>query len=180
MTKNTISFKRSKGFTLVEMVPVMLVVGIMAVVTGPQIVSSLQSFKLNAAAGQMLADVRYARELALSRHATYGIEINQAGNYYQIFSLSGNTKTVLTDPLTRKPMTVDFDLLPEYSGVTFGTVDFCQSGGCAAVDLRFDSFGVPADSAGSTMASSATAQISAGGTTRTLTINEQTAFSEIV
>ena len=172
--------KKTRGFTAIEVMAAVVIIGLLAAIARPQVVTALQSFKLNAAAAKMLSDIRYTREMALSRHSTYGIEVNAASNYYQIFSLSGGVKTVITDPSTRKAMTIDFDLLPQYSGVTIGTVDLCQSGGCGTVDLRFDSFGVPSDSAGTTMASTATVQLTAGGVTRTVTIYQQTAFSEVV
>ena len=174
------AIKKTCGFTAIEVIVAIVIVGILATMARPQVMEALQSFKLNAAAGKMLSDIRYAREMSLSRHSTYGIEVNSASNYYEIFSLSGNTKTVLTDPGTRKAMTIDFDLLPQYSGVTIGAVDLCESGGCGSVDLRFDSFGTPSDSAGTAMASAATVQLLAGGVTRTITIHQQTAFSEVV
>lgn len=181
MTITAIVFnKKIRGFTLVEIVTAMVIVGLLAVIARPQVMGALQNFKLNAAAAKMLSDIRYARELALSRHATYGIEVNAVGNFYQIFLYSGGTKTILTDPTTRKAMTTDFDLLSQYSGVTIGAVDFCQGIGCPSVDLRFDSFGVPSDSSGVVMASTATAQLSAGGITKTIQIYQQTAFCELV
>ena len=172
--------KKMRGFTAIEVIAAIVIIGLLAVIARPQVVSKLQSFKLNAAAARMLSDIRYTREMALSRRSTYGITVNAASNYYQIFSLSGGVKTVITDPSTRNAMTIDFDLLPQYSGVTIGTVDLCQSGGCGTVDLRFDSAGTPSDSAGTTMASTATVQLGAGGVTRTITIHQQTAFSEVV
>lgn len=170
----------SRGFTMLEIMLVLAIMAVMAVIALPKMASAVQTFRLNAAAQKMLSDIRYARELALGRRGTYGIEVNQGGNYYQIFSLSGSTKTVFTDPMKRKPMIIDFDLLPQYSGVTIGTIDFCEAGSCPSTDLRFNAFGTPADSAGTTMASAATVQLSAGGVTRTVKVNQQTAFSEVV
>jgi len=172
--------KKTRGFTAIEVIAAMVIVGLLAAIASPQAMTALQNFKLNAAAAKMLSDIRYTREMALSRHSTYGIEVNAASNYYEIFSLSGGAKTVLTDPSTRKAMTIDFDLLPQYSGVTIGVVDFCEAGGCGTVDLRFNSFGAPSDSAGTAMASAATVQLTAGGVTKTINIYQQTAFSEVV
>lgn len=181
MINNTTEFlKEIKGFTLLEMISAMLVIGLMAVTAGPQIVESIQNFKVNAATGKMLSDIRYARELALSRHSTYGIEIDAANNLYKIFLLNGVNKTVINDPQRQQNMSFDFDLLPEYSGVTIGTVDLCEAGGCPVTDLRFNSFGAPLDSSGTAMASAATIPLSLGGVTRTVRINQQTAFCEAV
>ncbi|MBP9864789.1 MAG: prepilin-type N-terminal cleavage/methylation domain-containing protein [Candidatus Omnitrophica bacterium] len=170
----------ARGFTMMEMILTLVILSVLSTIALPQIVGAIQNFRLNSAAQKMLSDIRYARELALNRHGTYGIQVNAASNSYQIFSLVGATKTVLTDPMKRTSMIVDFDLLPQYSGVSIGAVDFCEAGGCAAVDLRFNSFGVPSDSSGAVMASAATVQLSAGGITKTVRINQQTAFSEVV
>ena len=169
-----------RGYTLVEMVLAILVVGIMAGIAVPKVTAALQNFRLNAAAGKMLADIRYARELALSRHGTYGIEVDTANNLYKIFSLAGGIKTVITDPRDQKSMIINFSTSSEYQGVTLGTVALCQNGGCPSTDLRFDSFGAPSDSSGTAMASSVTIPLSAGGVTKTVTIYQATAFSEAV
>jgi len=170
----------ARGFTLLETVLTLFVLSTLALIALPQMAGAIQNFRMNSAAQKMLSDIRYVRELALSRHGTFGIQVNVADNSYQLFSLSGGTKTVLTDPMRRGSMLVDFDLLAQYSGVSIGAVDFCEAGGCTAVDLRFNSFGVPSDSAGTVMASAATIALSAGGTTRTIRVNQQTAFSQVV
>src|SRR3990167_8040097 len=87
----------ARGFTLMEMVAVLFVLGLIAGLSLPNIYSAIQNFRLNSAARKMTADIRYAREMALSRHGTYGITVSADTNTYSIFSLSGSTKTVLTD-----------------------------------------------------------------------------------
>ena len=169
----------ARGFTLMEMAAVLFVLGLMAVISLPNIYSAIQNFRLNSAARKMTADIRYARELALSRHGTYGITVTAGSNTYSLFSLSGSTKTVLTDPWRQKPLSVAFDGTSGYAGVTIGTVDFCELSGCPLVDLRFDSFGTPSDSNGAAMASNATVQLQSGGTTKTVTIQPETGFCEI-
>ena len=176
MINNTMNGER--GYTLIEVVLALLIISFMAAIAAPQITSSIQNMRLNLAAGKMLSDIRYARELALSRHATYGISVNAAGNSYNIFSYSGGIKTIITDPRTEKNMTVNLSSLPEYSGVTIGAVSLCQNGGCPSADMRFNSFGVPSDSNGTAMSSSGTIVLSAGGVTKTVTIYPTTAFSE--
>ncbi len=168
-----------RGFTLWEMAVTMLIVGVLATVSLPSIFGAIQAFRLNAAARKMTADIRYARELALNRHGTYGIWVNVSSNSYSVFSLSGSTKTTVTDPWLQKLLSVDFDLTPEYSGVQIGTVDLCEGNGCPAVELRFNAFGTPSDSSAVAMASAATIGLQAGGVTKTITIQPETAFCEI-
>ncbi|OGW72673.1 MAG: hypothetical protein A2Y02_03005 [Omnitrophica bacterium GWA2_52_12] len=169
----------ARGFTLMEMVAVLFVLGLIAGLSLPNIYSAIQNFRLNSAARKMTADIRYAREMALSRHGTYGITVSADTNTYSIFSLSGSTKTVLTDSWRQLPLSVTLDGTSGYAGVTMGTVDLCESGGCPLVDLRFDSFGTPSDSSGTAMASNATIQLQSGGVTKTVTIQPETGFCEI-
>ena len=170
----------ARGIALIEFAVMLFIMGLLSSIAMPQITGALQNFKLNVAARTMLSSIRYAREMALSRHGTYGIEIDAANNSYKLFSLTNNVKTTIKDTQSQKTMDVDFDLLPQCSGVTIGTVDVCEGGSCPSKQLRFDSFGAPSDSSGTAMASAATIALSSGGATRTVRVNQETAFSEVV
>ena len=71
---------KRKGFSLVEMVMVVLFIGILAVVTVPRLnLAVISKYKAEAAAKKIVTDLRRARRLAISDAATnedgFGIEM---------------------------------------------------------------------------------------------------------
>ncbi|MCB9799392.1 MAG: type II secretion system protein [Candidatus Omnitrophica bacterium] len=186
MKKNQ-ALRKPRGFALIEMVIAFVVLGILSLAVLPKTLESLKAVRTGAAADKLMSDIRYARWLALSHHTYYGIEIKQANNAYDVFSYnaSSNTKTLITDPHTNKAMTVDFDLLPEFSGVQIVAVDFCAAGSCVSQSVIFDAFGVPMDNNEATYTSDATVSLntwsssSSDSTARTVTVHAATAFTEV-
>lgn len=174
--------RRSKpsGFTLWELIIVIVIISIVALIATPNIVSALQSLRASAAAQKLLTDIRYVRELALSHHTTYGIEFNAAGNSYQLYRLNGMVKTVLTDPHTGGNLVVDFDTRPEYAGVEIDSLDVCEGIACIAAEIRVDAVGIPYDETGTAFTSPATITLANGSVTRTIAVTQETGFTELV
>ncbi|MBT6410730.1 MAG: prepilin-type N-terminal cleavage/methylation domain-containing protein [Nitrospina sp.] len=72
--------KNNKGFTLVEMISVILVVGIMGAVALPMFDTS--SVDVSVAGNTVQADIQYTQELAMTRDQSVGISfINGATTY---------------------------------------------------------------------------------------------------
>ncbi len=81
-------FNRSRrGFTLIEMMVVITVVGIIAGISAPPIFRYINSNRLETNADRLGADLQYARTLSISTSTILRFSSNQAG--YQ-----------LTDPIT--------------------------------------------------------------------------------
>lgn len=164
--------KSERGFTVIEVVIVMVIVGILAIVAIPQVMGTMSATRLNNAAQKLAADIRYAKEFALSRHNVYGVDINTSTNTYEIFSWDGVNKTVINDPYTNAPMSTDLDLSTEYSGVTISA---------ASIDeIRINAFGTPQDSLGTNLTSAATITLANGGLTRQVQITHETALVEVI
>ncbi len=164
---------------MIETVLVLVITGIVIVIAVPNIVTAIQSIRLNAAAQRLVADIRYARELAISRHSVYGIQINQDSNSYQVFSLSGVTKTTIKDPYKAGNLVVSFSSAPEYSGVSISGVNACTGGICSTNDIRISAFGIPSDANNINYTSAATISLQNGSFTKTVSVNQQTGFAEI-
>jgi len=170
--------KKMAGFTLVETVILMLIISILAVISFPALNQAMQHLRLRSASERLISDLRYARELALSRHGTYGIEFNTTNNTYEVFSWDGIAKTTVSDPTTGNPLLVDFDTLPGTNGVSITSANTCQ-GVCSSEQIRIDSFGKPSDSAGTALQSAATIMLQNGIFSATVQVTPQTGYSRI-
>ncbi|HUT85120.1 MAG TPA: prepilin-type N-terminal cleavage/methylation domain-containing protein, partial [Thermodesulfobacteriota bacterium] len=74
----------SKGFTLIELIIVLVIVSIMAAMVSPTISRSLASLQLKTAARKVAAALRYARTQAIA----------QAEDYQAVFSFDERQVTI--------------------------------------------------------------------------------------
>lgn len=120
----------------------------------------------------MASDIRYAREMALSLHSSYGIEANPAGNSYLIFFWDGANKTTVVDPHTQGSMVIDFDTNSAFSGVDLvsATED----------EIRMDAFGRPLDDSGIALNAAASFTLQNGGQSKIINVTNETGFVEII
>lgn len=95
-----------RGFTLVEMMVVLVVIGLILLATIPAVSSYMKSSRLAGSASMLASDLHYARALANSQHTAYEMRLSTGG--YSLVRLQPAT-TVLTRTLPR--------------GITIGTVD---------------------------------------------------------
>lgn len=172
--------RSQEGFTFIEAAVVIVVLGILMAAAIPKVGIVVDNMRLHAAVRKTVSDMRYVRELALSRHKTYGVEFQSANNLYQAFELNGTTKTPVTDPYRGQPMIVDFDDLPQFKGVSIGAVNTCQGVGCASQELRIDLFGKPYDANGISLSNTASVTLQNGSATKTVEIIPETAYCRIV
>jgi type II secretion system protein H len=133
--------RASKGFTLIELVVVMVIIGITAWLAYPKL-SALNDIKLDAAARRVAADLRYAQNQSIGKRSVHGILFEPSAGRYTVFSPT--TATAVTDPANRaRPLRVDFVSGGEFQGVAIASAAFGTSRG-----VTFDFFGVPRDTAG--------------------------------
>lgn len=107
---------RDRGFTLVELMIALAVLGVLATVGVPYLLSALPAQRVNAAARHMLADFRLARALAVERGAECLAVFDAAAARYTLLldtdgvpGVSGGDEVVKTVRLG-----------DEYSGIEFG------------------------------------------------------------
>ena len=78
------------GFTLVEMMIIIMVIGIMAGLAAPPMFRFVQSNNLNTTSDRMMADLQYARAIAISNGRVLQFS-SGSGGYQIIDPVSGNT-----------------------------------------------------------------------------------------
>lgn len=114
-----------KAVTLVELLIVLSIIAIMAGIAAPTFFNYRATLKLRTATRALLSDIRYARQLAISKNATHQLCFDGTNtNLYTIYSNNACGGTVVKT----------VDIAQAYSGVT-------KSGGATLV---FSSLGTVA------------------------------------
>jgi Tfp pilus assembly protein FimT len=145
------------GFTIVELVVILLVIGIVAVFVAPNLSST--GITLPAAATRLAETIRFTQNLSMSRGQRY--RINFTGSSYQITDMSG---VAIIQPMTNS--TAATTITP----ITLSGFNPPLTNGYVA----FDSRGVPYVSATAALASTATITMTSGSDTATVVISPET------
>jgi prepilin-type N-terminal cleavage/methylation domain-containing protein len=159
--------RQLKGFTLIELVILLLIIAVLAVVVNINWPGS--TLNLGAQTSQLATDLRYTQALSMTRGQRYCLKIS--GNTYQIVNSATGTAMVLA----YGNLTATLG-----NGIAFGAI---SPGGSAM--FVFDGSGIPYYSSSTTCnttnAQAATALtgngsiiLSAGGQTRTILISAET------
>src|SRR3989338_5097170 len=158
----------NKGFSIIELVVVMIIVSIVAAVTIPLIFRGGATMTVAAMARKIKSDIQYAQEMAMARRASTGfaqpvrarIIFDTAAESYNIVMVNDADGDNLwgeagppqeweyaTDPFTRDSFTLSLNI-PDtpYTGITINSASFpatgCTSHATNPV-LEFDSLGIP-------------------------------------
>ena len=122
-----------RGFTYVELLLVITLISLFAVSLSPSI--SISGGGIESATKKVVADLRYAQELATMNNQNYGIQFNANGAYilYQ-----GTVATPFTDPLSQTSFSEN---LSRFKNVKISNT----------LKVEFDAMGRPALGSGSTV-----------------------------
>ncbi len=124
----------NKGFTFIELVLIIVIIGIIAVVAIPKMMD-IGEVRLAAALEKVAADLRYAREFAMNHNSRSKVVFS--ANEYTIYEESAGAWQIIEDPATRDDYTILLDS-GLYRGVTIASVTF--DGGS---EVQFDALGAP-------------------------------------
>ncbi len=89
-----------KGFTLLELLVVLVIISLMSVLVVPQLTGSLAKTNLQTASKKISASLRYARSRAVSEKITY----------VAIFDFEKNRLSIMTDQKAQTGETIEEDL----------------------------------------------------------------------
>lgn len=165
----------ASGFTLVELIAVLVVVGILAFAVSIGVQSALASFRLNAASAKILSDIRYAQHQARARNGWYGVRFQaNPTNRYNVYFTNGVSDIDLLDPAEPSAV-LDVDVAARFGGTLITAVAIA-----AGNKVEFNPIGTPYDDKnGSPLGSDGTVTISQGGSARTIRIVKNTGMVEL-
>ncbi len=150
-----------RGFTLVELVVVIVLISIVAVAVGGPTLGFVGDMRSGSAAARLAADLRYAQRVALAAGLKTWIAFDAAGDSYALYredpdNPGSASRIALAHPFDPSTNQVQFGEGPfagvEISGVSINATD----------EIEFDHLGVPADANGLDLAAIAEITLSNG------------------
>ena len=104
------------GFTLIEILIVVAIIGITALVIIPAFNSYEDEQKLTMAAAELTDALRYARNEAIRTGNTFRVAINADNDQFLIEDLAALPGQAVIHPVNRTPYRIDFSASGRYSG----------------------------------------------------------------
>jgi prepilin-type N-terminal cleavage/methylation domain-containing protein len=153
-------FARSGGFSLIEIVAVMSIVGILAVAAVPTL-ARLGDARASLAARQLLKDMTLARQFAVATGIRAWVTFDAAAETWSVLeedpaSPGRSGATVMTDFATGQPYTIELgDDSFSGVGITSATFD-------AGSEVGFDWLGRPLNAAETDLAADGTVTLTGG------------------
>jgi prepilin-type N-terminal cleavage/methylation domain-containing protein len=75
---------RQRGFSLIEIIVIVIVVGILALIAVPNLVTGMPSYRLKNAARDLCSNIHKARTLAVKQNRSVTLTFDVLGNTYHI------------------------------------------------------------------------------------------------
>ena len=129
------------GFTLVELLIVVVIIGIAAMISIP-IMSSGGNMQLSSAANMIVADLEYAKSIAITRQEEFTVFFDSNNDSYEVQDANG---VVILHPVSKRPYRIDFPTsqrmslvgidVPSFT-VTFDSLGSPSSGGVVGLSLK--------------------------------------------
>jgi prepilin-type N-terminal cleavage/methylation domain-containing protein len=152
-----------RGFTLIELITVMAILGITGVVVVGGTLSYLGEIRSRAAASRLTADIRYVQRTALASGLRTWVVFNIGQNSYQLFIENASNpgkanRAALVRPVDQSSAEMTFGD-SAFSGVSITSANINST-----TELEFDSFGAPYDGNSVALTANAVVRLSNGVT----------------
>jgi len=152
-----IARQKNRGFSLLDLLIVLMILGIMGVILAPQLYSMMTEARLNEAAREMVSGLQYAQSLAVIHQRPFGLKADVDGNWFRVFDYQHRDDSnphhdetpavdaygVVINPLDKNWYLVDLDTTHTYEGVninaapTDGMISFYPDGHSSSDDSFF-------------------------------------------
>ncbi|OGL42260.1 MAG: hypothetical protein A3C43_07195 [Candidatus Schekmanbacteria bacterium RIFCSPHIGHO2_02_FULL_38_11] len=126
--------KRDYGFTLLETLIVVAIMGVMAAIATPSIISMLRNIRVNGAARNLFSDLMLAKFRAISENNKYIITFDINNNRYSIYDDNNNNGTADSSELY-KTVNIGTDSPDVRFGYVSGTIGVSGSAITSSVNF---------------------------------------------
>ena len=161
---------RAKGFTVIELVMVILLAGILSILVASDINSSLWTSRLEAARFKLKSDMIYAQNLAVTQAVKHGVIIDVSNDSYLLYRQ--DPSNIIDHPLDLMPFIESFAGDPSFAGVDIVSAGFGPSLGNR---VEFDMLGTPSDGAGN-LTSNGSVVLNCRGMTAVINVTNSTGW----
>ena len=165
---------RHRGFTLIELIVVMSIIGLLSALAYPRMTGSYYALKINGAARKLQSDIRYAQQAALNSHLKVDVVLDTANDRYRVADVAAGAN--ITDPYTRSVGVAGQDWTTGLR-VTYTTdaelkgIDLSSA---TAATLRFSTIGHPTDTADTALTGNFDIVITFQGLSKTVRVTPNT------
>jgi type II secretion system protein H len=149
--------QKNRGFSLLDLLIVLMILGIMGVILAPQLYSMMTEARLNEATREMVSGLQYAQSLAVTHQRPFGLKADVEGNWFRVFDYQHRDDSnphhdetppvdgygVVMNPLDKNWYIVDLDTVHTYEGVNLkaapsdGMISFYPDGHSSSEDPFF-------------------------------------------
>jgi prepilin-type N-terminal cleavage/methylation domain-containing protein len=130
--------RNSFGFTMVEVMIVLIILGIVSAMAIPSIRSNLDEIKLDGAAREIVSAIQYCQSIAIKEGKTYQLHFTVTQEKFKCQDLA--TTTPVLHPIDKKPYLFNFQQEGYFQGVDIVSASF-NPGNKSQID--FSSLGEP-------------------------------------
>jgi prepilin-type N-terminal cleavage/methylation domain-containing protein len=163
---------KSPGFSLIELVMVMLIAAILSIFLITDFINAASSARLQAARFKLKSDIIYAQSLAVTQQINHGVIFNPASEVYSLYRRINSTNTsIISNPLTLSNFIVNYQTDSNFKGVNLVSTSF---GSPTTDQVEFNSTGVPLSNATAALTVDGSVTLSYTGASAVIDVTKNT------